>query len=795
VRDAVISYLSFDSTGIVWLVLVAGDVFALDGERASKMGSLYQTDWAAKTNFADQRQKLWSLDIKKNFDRSIAVYSSGKPTELSFKVVSSDRENSLWFGVEGGGLYRLRNQLVKTLSVDDGLIDKNVYSIFEDRGGDVWIGAWHAGLSRFRDGHITNYSTKEGLASGLVTSVYEDRQRRLWVAAWHNFNGGLSVFRDGHFVPAFEKQIVPRQTQIWAIYEDRFGALWFGSSRGLVRYHHDLFETFTTKDGLAGDDVRIILEDESGLWIGTYGGLSRFENGRFTSWTEKDGLPSNAVRSLYKDADGTLWIGTYEGGLGRLKDNQLTRITARDGLYSNGVFQILEDRRGYFWMSSNRGIYRVERRELDEFAEGRRSAVNVTAFGRSDGMLNAECNGGMAPAGIKARDGRLWFPTQDGAAVIDPEAVVVNNVPPPVVIETAKVDNQTIGFATVSAASESTSAEIKLDPGAVNLEIQYTALSFLNAENMRFKYRLEGWDEEWVEAGTRRTAYYSRLAPGEYTFRVIAANSDGVWNDEGESLKITVLPRFYQTWWFYALTVLSIGLLVRLLYVYRLRQLEKISAAKTVYAQQLIESQEYERRRIAVELHDSIGQSLIVIRNRALMSLSTPDKHLKMVAQMEEISKSVAESIEEVRYISHNLHPHQLEYLGLTTALEAMIEAAAGSSGIEFAAEIDGVDDLLPKEAEINLYRIIQEGLNNILKHSGAARAVVSLKKTDGFLKLRIEDDGRGFYREKSSPPSRGLGLTGIAERAKMLGAEQKIISVPGTGTVISVQIKLPIKE
>ena len=252
-------------------------------------------------------------------------------------------------------------------------------------------------------------------------------------------------------------------------------------------------------------------------------------------------MTGNHIRSLFEDERGTLWIGTYDSGLSRFAGGKFTNYKKENGLFSDGVFQILPDDRGNFWMSSNQGIYRVSRSELEEFAAGKRKTIISTAYGKSDGMLSTEANGGGQPAGIKMRDGRLWFPTQNGVAIINPASVKTNPLPPPVVIEDARIDNETVG---------NLPKQIEILPGQENLEIDYTGLSFIKPEQVRFRYRLEGLDEDWTEAGNRRTAFFPHLAPGEYTFRVIAANSDNVWNEKGAALKIVVKPPFYRTWFF-----------------------------------------------------------------------------------------------------------------------------------------------------------------------------------------------------------------------------------------------------
>jgi signal transduction histidine kinase len=299
---------------------------------------------------------------------------------------------------------------------------------------------------------------------------------------------------------------------------------------------------------------------------------------------------------------------------------------------------------------------------------------------------------------------------------------------------------------------------------------------------MRFRYRLEGLDDRWTEAGNRRAANYSYLPPGDYTFRVVAANSDGVWNEAGASLHIVVVPPFWRTWWFFSLTAAMLGAAAVMIYRRRVSHLHRKHAEQEAFSRQLIESQERERKRIAAELHDSLGQSLIIIKNRALMGLSRPDDQARAIAQMEEISSAASQSIAEVREIARNLHPYQLDRLGLTKAIESIVKKASASCDIGFSMEIDDIDGALSKESEISLYRIVQESINNIMKHAEATSARVSIARNDSGIEVRIEDDGKGF---QTSVERRGFGLIGIAERAKMLGADFDIQSQPGKGTTM----------
>jgi signal transduction histidine kinase len=428
-------------------------------------------------------------------------------------------------------------------------------------------------------------------------------------------------------------------------------------------------------------------------------------------------------------------------------------------------------------MSGNKGIFRVRREELNDFAEGRIVSITSISYGVNDGMVNRECNGGGEPAGWKTRDGKLWFPTVKGPVVVDPSRITLNPVVPPVVIEELLVGKAAVDL----------SRDVEISPGRGDLEIHYTAVLFAAPEKVRFKYLLEGYDEKWVEAGSRRIAYYTNIPPGRYTFRVIASNEEGIWSDSGAKLALYLRPHFYETGWFKALTLLTVIGLVALAYRVRLQKLSRAHATQQAFARQLIETQELERKRIAGELHDSVGQSLAIIRNLALVSLSTPDDHEQALEQLQEVSTAASEALVEVKAIAHNLRPYQLDRLGLSKALAAMVKSVADSGPILFTTEIADLDGLLSKEAEINLYRIVQESLNNIVQHSAATKASLVVKNDLNSIQIKVQDNGKGFAGNVGDPAFGGLGLIGIAERAKILGASCDISSVLGRGTTISI--------
>lgn len=790
-----------DRDGALWLA-ASGNLYRMKDGQVKTYTAKDGVPQSLVTELLQDRQgHLWigtkNQGLYRLSGNRFTCYNTRNGLSSNFiRALFEDREGTIWVGTHERGINRLTPQVITPLSFAEGLIDKNIYPVFEDSKGNFWIGSLSA-LSQYKDGKVENYTVKDGLLFSIVQALAEDRDGRLWIGS----SGGVEYYADGKFTD-FTGQLgfQINETEFWAIHQDRQGSLWFALRKGLVQFQDGKATRYTTRDGLPGDDVKAICETRDGrLWFGTYAGLALLEKGTdgvtFKTFTEAQGLASNQVRSLYEDEQGTLWVGTYDGGLSRFRDGKFTNYRTANGLYSNGVFAILEDGRGYFWMSSNQGIYRVSRAELEDFAAGKLNHITSTFFGKSDGMLNAECNGGRQPAGLKTRDGKLWFPTQDGVAIIDPEAIPFNPLPPPVVIESA----------TLSGANVPLTGDLKIEPGQSNLEIRYTGLSFIKPEQIRFRYRLEGLDADWTEAGIRRSAYYPYLPPGDYTFKVIATNADGVWNLQGESLRITVVPPFYRTVWFIVLASLGVAGLGILIFRYRVAQLRKEYATREAFSRQLLEaqesfsrrlidSQEAERKRIAGELHDSLSQNLVIIKNRAMIGLQGRDDPEQAFEQIEEIAGAAGEALAEVREIAQNLRPFHIDRLGLTKALEALVRKV-NTSSLRCTAQVDKIDALLTPDLEINLYRIVQECLNNIVKHAEATEARVTVERREQTIEINIQDNGRGFTPQATSPGESsngsGMGLVGINERARILGCVPIIKSAPTAGTEIFLTIKL----
>jgi signal transduction histidine kinase/ligand-binding sensor domain-containing protein len=711
----------------------------------------------------------------------ITELSGLKPGLWSVHSILEDREGNLWLGTSVMGLHRFRPRQVTAYTAETGLSDQGFIPITDDGAGGLWLGSTDQinSLYHFQDGKFTLYNINT-----MARSLYRDHMGTLWIGT----GKGLYRLQDGQLITDHPLNPELRDTIVEAIYEDREGNLWVGTGRdekqdgALYRLKDGVTRKYQMSEGLVANDVRFITEDRQGaLWVGTTRGMSRFKDERFTNYTIEQGLSNNFVREIHEDADGTLWIGTYGGGLNRFREGHFIAITSKNGLFDNIVSRILEDDHGNFWMSGNRGIFRASRKELNDFADGRLPSVTSISYGVEDGMKINETNGGAQPAGWKTPDGKLWFPTIRGVVAIDPNNL--NPLPPPVHIEQVLIGRRPVD----------SRQPIEVRPGQGDLEIHYTGLSFTAPEKVRFKYKLEGYDQDWVDARERRVAYYTNISPGSYTFRVMASNNDGVWSTQDATIPIVIIPPFWRTWWFVSFCAFVIAAVAFLLYRRRVGQLKRARVAQEAFSKQLIDSQENERKRIAAELHDSLGQELLIIKNRAALGLKLLGDAGRTKEQIEQISGTATQAIAEVRQIAYNLRPYHLDEIGLTQSLEELVERVASACPIKFTSAIDNIDDIFPKDAAINLYRIVQESLNNIVKHSEANEANLLVKRNSREIEVLIEDNGKGFSTGSETARRRGFGMTGLAERARILGGTLSIHSLPDKGT--TVKLNLPLQD
>jgi signal transduction histidine kinase/ligand-binding sensor domain-containing protein/CheY-like chemotaxis protein len=470
-------------------------------------------------------------------------------------ALTGDREGNLWIGTNGGGVTKVTDRSFSTFATEEGLSNDLVRTVLEGRDGTLWVGTQGGGLNGVKDGHVVSaYSTLNGLPEDTVNALLEGADGSLWIGT----TAGLARLTGGHVSAVRADRL--QGDSVRALYEARDGAIWIGTRGAGLKILKDGRVTVWNASAGLSDVVRSFHEDPAGtVWIATDVGLSRFVDGHVQTIGPAKGLFPKGLMTVTGDPDGTIWAGTYGDGLYRYKNGRFTHFTTANGLFDDVVFQIIDDGRGSLWMTCNRGVFKVSKKMLEDVAEGRAGTVSSEVFDSHDGMRASECNGNSQPAGVRGRDGTLWFPTIKGVVSVRPDHLAVNAFPPPVRIEAFIVDRTAVGIADSP----------ELPPGQSDFEIHYTALSFVAPGKVRFKYRLVGFDRDWVDAGGRREAYYTNIPPGSYRFQVIAQNNDGVWNQQSADLAFHLAPHFYETSLFYS--AVAAALLLGSTMVFRLR--------------------------------------------------------------------------------------------------------------------------------------------------------------------------------------------------------------------------------
>lgn len=714
----------------------------------------------------------------------------------------ADREGNLWFGTETGGLQCWRPRKVTTRAASDGLGHDNTWTICEARNGSVWVGT-DGGLGRIQAGKVVNFSERDGLSRKEVRAVAEDQDGTIWVGTM----SGLFAFRDGRFTK-YDFPGVWFEGKVRAIVASRDGGLWAGTAVGLNRLQAGVQIKYSTTNGLAHMDVRALLEDRTGdLWIGTAGGgLQCLHDGAFTTFTTTNGLSGLNVWALHEDADGAIWVGT-DTGLNRLREGRFTTFTTREGLPDNLVNCILEDDFGRLWISHDRGIYWVWKRALDEAAAGRIKSVRCVSYDELDGLPSIETNGQKSnPAGCKTRDGRLWFPTTKGVAVIEPRRANQDEVAPLAAIELVRANGKTLfnnsphiedetpaGFETGDSVSADRSSgpntlvstrSHQLAAGTARvLEFRYTANTFVSPGKTRFKYRLIGLDNHWVDAGVRREAHFTDLRPGRYQFEVIAGDHHGVWQEHGATFAFDLAPFVYQTWWFLAGCGLGAVALVSGVVLWRLRELRKLHRLEQAAAITA------ERARLAKDLHDGLGADLT--RLTMLADLASGEtgagggEHLKKLSQS---SRAAARELKELIWIAN---PANDSVEGLISRLCQTAEDFLRDAGIKCRLEIGTKlpTAQLSLDQRRNLLLVTREALHNVVKHAQATEVRLRAHGIGEELQMEITDNGCGF--DLGTPRRDGLGLDSMRRRIENLGGTFALESQPGSGTRILIELKL----
>ena len=739
-----------------------------------------------------------------------------RATGLAHDLVSSlgeDREGNVWIGSDAGGLSRVRRRALFMVNPPDQWQHRPIRSVSPSADGGLWIGTEGAGVYKLalRETQFTRLAATNNPTAQDVRTAVEDRSGRLWIGTEVRerlMTGLLTQDRFGRFEAGSQaglllgqndqlRPITRADTQVemplryYAILESHDGALWLGGDHGLVCLRQDHWSRLGAE--LYRSEVRCITESPDGaIWVGMRGGgIARWQNGRFTQFRRSDGLPYDYAWALLSEPDGSVWIGTPGAGLLRWRDGHFDSVTTSQGLPSDFICSIQADERGALWLGSYAGIVKVARAELDRCARGEIAAVNCFVLDTSDGLTSLEMAGGNQPAACSTPDGRLWFATSGGLAVVDPSRIRTNALPPPVRLEEVLVDGKALSESEPEATllvgkrALSPTPLLKVPAGSAQIELRYTALSFCAPQRVRFRYRLEPVDADWIEAGTRRSAYYPHLAPGHYRFQVNACNNDGVWNDAGAAALLTVLPRFWQTWWFVPCCWLAgVGLVgtavittLRRRHLYRIETLER---ARLV---------ERERGRIARDLHDDLGSGLTDIGTTSALGQDPSVPWEEGREYFREISQRATELVMALDEIVWAVNPKNDHLGSLATYFSQFTEHFVRLTPVRCRFEIPQELPRLPLNAEQrhSLFLAFKEALQNAVKHAAASSLRVSIGVAGGTLTISLEDNGRGF--EPGLAKAGADGLRNMQDRLEQLGGRCDIVTARGAGTRVTFQV------
>lgn len=776
--------------------------------------------------------------------------NSGTISSNHILSIYKDISGNIWIGTENGGLnlfdkktkrfFHLKNDTSK----NTGITDNTIYSIFRDKSDNLWLGTSSSGLNKInllpdKFNSISKKNDPKGLLKNYsIRSIFVDDNENLWLGTdfgLYRFNSERNKVTSYFYNPNDQNSI--NDNKIWAITQDRRGDIWIGTQRGLARFNKRK-ENFTrfiypgeSSDKLPVFIIRSLYADKNNtIWFGTYGaGLFSFspEKKIFTFYFDlikepaalndivifqiyedvkrnlwlvapsglacfnpatnsykrffsggKDAHPSNylPLYSLLEFEKKYFWLGTLGDGFVKFDTENLAYSTynEKNGLANNVVYAMLPDKKNNLWIATNKGISKFNI-ETERFKN----------YDMNDGLPGNEFNTG---AYFMDKKGTLYFGSTDGLLYFNPDSLVENQNPPQIAVTNFKIFDRAVSSNKVYYKG----SEIEISYNDNYFSFEFAALDYSSPLKNQYGYMLDGYDKNWVYPGQRRYAAYTNLDAGTYRFLVKASNNDGYWNTDDFYIQIKINPPYWQTWWFRLLALTLLVFTGGLLYSKRITNLRKEALIQQRFTRQLIESQEAERFRIASELHDGLGQNLIAIINRAKMALKKPG-HYSASNQLEAISETALDSIEEVRRIARNLHPYQIDSIGLTKTIEGMLEKLNEATDLKIAYDIDNIDDKFNHEEQINIFRIIQEAMNNIIKHASADTAKVIIKIRDKGVSILIEDDGIGIKEDALNDMlknSKGFGLLGMRQRADFLKGTFKISSTENKGTIISVNIQ-----
>ena len=690
----------------------------------------------------------------------------------SVSALFEDREGNVWVGTENSGLHVLRPRVFRSEGAAAG---EAVTAVVTASDGVVWFGTRGDGLHVLGADRLRTPVPAEALTSPFTLSLARGAHGEIWAGT----PDGLNRVR-GRRVDTFTAATGLPDDFVRSVAVDAKGTVWAGTRRGLARFDGTAWTTLTAADGLGSDSIGPLLaytraaQSEPELWVGTSAGLSRVKSGHVESFVPQGGASSAIVTALSRDGGDGLWVGLHGAGISHFQNGVFQKLSLN--ALPLEIVAILRDGDGSLWIRGLRGVSRVRESELLQCARtASECKAHVAVYGTVDGLPSDALAAEGTSAAWRGDNGALWFATRAGLAVADPKDVVFNALPPPVAIERMEVDDADVPIA---------GSEIQVQPGHNRYVFDFAALSFTAPSKNRYRYMLEGFDRDWIDAGGLRSASYTNLPARHFVFRVQAANNDGIWNREGAAIRFRVLPPFYRRWWFYLLAVFVLSGVA--FGIYQLRVLS---------LQRRFDLVLHERNRVAREVHDTLAQDFVSVSLQLdLASAFLKGKQVEAAqTQLQETRKLVKNGLEEARQSIWNLRANTAED-SLPARLTELVKRYA-QADFRVRLKMGGAYHPIPAQIESEVFRIAQESLSNVERHARANEAAVELHYEQTALRLSVKDNGHGFALEEARALQGHYGLRGMQERAEAIGGQFTIQSEPGEGTRVTLLVSLPERE
>ena len=751
---------------------------------------------------------------------------ASSPGNYEPSVMLEDRDGVVWVGTASAGLYRCESNTVARVDVPNPAI----LSLAEDREGNLWVGT-RGGLNRIHRRMITMIRPGGGTLFQSVQSVCQDATGALWAVG----ENGVVVRNHGTNWIVESPSNTTNSPFVTCVSAATNGPVWIGARKGeLYRWADGAFENFGLQDELHGRAIRCLLVTSQGdLWIGTdntdaiyrlrghelkpfslppgyrfiramtedaagniWVGASDGLLVRVTGDTLADETTKSSplsVRCLYGEANGDVWIGYAGAGVGRYRNGVITRFTTDQGMPNDYVAQILFDDRDSLWFAGNQGIFQVREKDFDALARGSGTRLWPIIYGRSEGLPGLQASFDFFPDSLRASDDRLFFSMLSGLAEVRLNYARLNYRAPDVFVERVVADDQPTvvyeNFTLISptnavspVASAAAHSELQLPPGLQQVQFEFTALSLVSPENVQFRYKLDGLDKDWVDAGARRVASYTHPPPGHYLFKVTACNNDGIWNKVGDTLPVDFEPYFWETLWFKLVVTVGSFVVICGLVVWVLRRRHRLAVERLEHQRAL----ELERNRIARDLHDDLGVGLTeigLLGDLAAGNSQLPEASRDRLQEIVGRARALAASLDEIVWA---INPANDTSQSLVDYFFPYAQKLLGQAGIRCRLQV--VEPLpvgnLNSEERHEFFHAYKEALNNIIRHSHATTVEVTFTADHGQLMVRVADDGCGL--KESSSGGAHHGLAGMRERLQRLGGRCEITSLANGGTTVS---------